>query len=332
MKPVVTSPSADSDTPLIEEYDETVRMLTDASVRKHFDPYTDIDWDDPDMAAEAGEERWILPPDIDVVAMHPWYQELPTEKKIAIGKYRMANLVKVGQQIEHVLVSGMTLYNFDVPNGSPEFEYCTREMLEEHYHSLMFQKMIDRIGVDVPGVDSPLRELKFLAALAASWFPNLFFMVLLAGEEPLDHIQKQTLRAGERAHPIVRTVTAIHLAEEARHISFASEFLKTHVPQKNRAHRFVLSLVMPLLMREVGYALVVPPRGFFNDFDIPRRVGKEMFGNAAAVERISDYFDDLRALAMDIGLMNPVAKMAWKILRVGGRPSRYRSEPHRVAT
>jgi len=34
-------------------------------------------------------------------------------------------------------------------------------------------------------------------------------------------------------------------------------------------------------------------------------------------------------LCRDTGLINPIAKLVWRICRIGGRPSRYRSEPQR---
>jgi hypothetical protein len=34
-------------------------------------------------------------------------------------------------------------------------------------------------------------------------------------------------------------------------------------------------------------------------------------------------------LCKDTGLMNPIAKLVWRICRIDGEPSRYRSEPQR---
>ncbi|MFF0545750.1 hypothetical protein ACFYTF_23205 [Nocardia thailandica] len=42
-----------------------------------------------------------------------------------------------------------------------------------------------------------------------------------------------------------------------------------------------------------------------------------------------DMLSDVRGLAVDCGLMNPVSARLWRMLRVDGRPSRYRSEPVR---
>jgi hypothetical protein len=44
---------------------------------------------------------------------------------------------------------------------------------------------------------------------------------------------------------------------------------------------------------------------------------------------LRDMFGDVRMLAHDTGLMNPLAKIMWRLCRINGAPSRYRSEPQR---
>ncbi len=62
---------------------------------------------------------------------------------------------------------------------------------------------------------------------------------------------------------------AIHVAEEAQHISFADEYLRKRVPHLLRISRFWLSLYVPVSMRLLCQA-TVPPRSFFKEFDLPR--------------------------------------------------------------
>jgi len=331
MSTATTAPEADPAVAGAKEYAQKLLLLSEGSVNRHFDPFEDIDWDHPDFDADAYPERWILPTSGDILGRHPWYQGLSDEQKIAIGKYRQANVAKVGLQFESILISGMTQYIFGLPNGSPEFRYCSHEMIEEHNHTLMFQEMVNRIGDDVPGMGRLVRQLRHFGVPVAVLFPNLFFMGVLAGEEPIDHIQKDILRSGEQVHPIMRGVMSIHVAEEARHISFAHEFLKKHVPEANAPSRFVLSLAMPVIMWILGRAIVTPPRAFFDEFEIPDTVRKELFyGSKEAKKVFSDHYADVRSLAKEIGLMNPIAKGVWKLLRIDGRTTRYRSEPLRV--
>ncbi|WP_405490035.1 diiron oxygenase [Nocardia sp. NBC_00511] len=324
------SVQTDSVVALAREYAEKLLLLSQGSVDKHFDPFTDIDWDNPDFAVDHNDPRWILPISGDMFARHPWYQAQSEARKIAIGLWRQANIAKVGLQFETLLIGGMVQHTFKLANGSPEFRYCTHEVIEECNHTLMFQEMVNRIGIDVPGMGPILKQLTYLVPPLASLFPNLFFMAVLSGEEPIDHVQKAILRAGDEVHPIMHGVMAIHIAEEARHISFAHEFLEHHVPQANELNKFVLSLAFPIVMWIGGRAIVIPPRTFFREFDIPRSVRKDVFfGQPEAKDAFAGFFGDVRSLAKRIGLMNPVAKQVWKVLGIDGPTTRYRSEPDR---
>ena len=311
------------------EYVNTLETLSEGSVRRNFNPYTDIDWDSPEFAVIPNDERWILPA-TDPIGRHPWYQSQTTERQIEIGMWRQANVAKVGLQFEIILIRGLTNYAFWVPNGSPEYRYCLHESVEECNHTMMFQEMVNHIGADVPGMPRVLKWLSPFIPLVAGPLPIPFFFGVLAGEEPIDHTQKNVLREGKDLHPIMERVMAIHVAEEARHISFAHEYLRKRLPHLKRRQRFVLSLYVPLVMRVLCKAIVVPPKSFWNEFDIPKSVKKELFfASPESRQWLRDMFGDVRMLCTDTGLMNPIAKLMWRICKIDGAPSRYRSEPQR---
>ncbi len=145
---------------------------------------------------------------------------------------------------------------------------------------MMFQEMVNRIGVNVSGMPRWLRWISAVIPLYAGPLPGTFFFGVLAGELPIHHMQKNMLRENRSLHPIMEKVIGIHVAEEARHISFADQFLSKRVPHMARRSRFVLSLYVPIAMRALCQAIVVPTRGFFEQFDIPRSVRKELFFGA----------------------------------------------------
>ena len=312
------------------QYVDMLTTLSEGSVRRNFNPYTDIDWDSPEFAVIDNDPRWILPA-TDPMGGHPWYQALPQERQIEIGMWRQANVAKVGLHFENILIRGLMEYSFWVPNGSPEYRYCLHEAVEECNHTLMFQEMVNRIGKDVPGMPRLLKWLQPIIPLAAGPSPIPFFFGVLAGEEPIDHTQKNVLREGRNLHPIMERVMAIHVAEEARHISFAHQYLQKRVPRLRRRQRFALSLFVPLTMRILCSAIIVPPRSFWKEFDIPRSVRKELFFDSPASRKtLRDMFSDVRMLCHDTGLMNPLGKLMWRICKIDGPPSRYRSEPQRT--
>ena len=310
------------------DFAQVLDDLSAASVHRNFDPYVDIDWDAPDMAIVENDPRWILSYEVDPIGRHPWYQQLSQEKQIEIGMWRQANVAKVGLQFESVLIRGLMQYSFKLPNGAREFRYTTHESKEECNHTLMFQEFVNRTGMDVPGAKLGYRLISPLVPLFSTIFPTVFFFGVLGGEEPIDHIQKDFLRTRASLHPTMAAVMQLHVAEEARHISFAHHLIREQVPQRGRVQRFLLSLMLPLTMRILCGAIVVPPRSFAKRFDVPDAVMKDIFWRSAESKRfLRNVFGDVRMLGEQSGLMNPVSRLLWRALGISGRPSRFRSEP-----
>ncbi|WP_067832169.1 AurF N-oxygenase family protein [Actinomadura kijaniata] len=314
-----------------QEYRDVLATLSEGSVARRFDPYLDIDWDSPEYRIDPDDPRWILPDDCDPLGAHPWYRALPEERKIEIGMWRIANIQKVGLQFESVLIRGMMQYAMRLPNQTPEFRYCLHEMTEECNHIQMFQELVNRIGVDVPGMRADYRATSHFWHLGA-YLPIIFFIGILAGEEPIDHFQKDAIRRGEELPPALLRTMQIHIAEEARHISFAHRFLTERVRRQTRTGRAATSLAFPIIMRWLAGAIMTPPRDMARKFDIPRQVMREAFWDSPKSQEIlRAYFGDVRTLAEELGLMNAASRRLWKRLGIDGDASRFRSEPHRTA-
>ncbi|MGV9411602.1 AurF N-oxygenase family protein [Nocardia sp. NPDC003693] len=313
-----------------QDYRDALATLSEGSVNRSFDPYLDIAWDAPEFAIDPNDPRWVLSPEYDPLGATQWYRDLPLERQIEIGKWRIANVIKVGAAFESVLIRGMMQYIMKLPNGSPEFRYCLHEMTEECNHIQMFQELVNRIGVDVPGMRRVFRMLSPFIGVAGGYAHVILFIGILGGEEPIDHYQKSLIRDGDSVPPAVLRTMEIHIAEEARHISFAGEFLAAHLARMNPVSKAVAAVSFPLAMRWLAGEIMAPPKSFARQFDIPDEVFAEAFWDGPQQRRIlSGYFGDMRKLAGDLGLMNMVTKPLWSLLNVGGEPSRYRSEPER---
>ncbi|MFC6010249.1 AurF N-oxygenase family protein [Nocardia lasii] len=318
--------------PISEEYREALATLSQGSVDRHFDPYLDIDWDSPELALDPNDPRWVLSPIVDPLGATQWYRDQPLALQIEIGKWRTANAIKVGAAFESVLIRGMMQYIMKLPNGSPEFRYCLHEMTEECNHIQMFQELVNRMNVDVPGMRPLFRALSPLIGVAGGYAHTILFIGILGGEEPIDHYQKAVIREGATMPPMVLRTMEIHIAEEARHISFAGDFLTAHIGQMGKFNRGVCSLAFPIAMRWLANEIMAPPRSFEREFGIPREVIEQAFWKSEHSRKIlSGYFGDMRKLATDLELMNPAARWLWRKFGIDGPVSRYRSEPERSA-
>ncbi|KAA1399226.1 AurF N-oxygenase family protein [Aeromicrobium ginsengisoli] len=312
-----------------EQYADILEGLSQASVDRHFDAFIDVPWSDPDFQVHHDDPRWVLPADVDPLGAHPWYQSQSLARQIEIGQWRQANILKVGLQFENILIRGIMQYVFTLPNGSPEYRYLTHEATEECHHTQMFQQTVNRIGVDVAGMPWLMRKVAGILPLAGSAVPFAFFIGVLAGEEPIDHTQKGILRSGKDLPPVLSRIMEIHVAEEARHISFAHHYIRRNASRLGRVEKFVISLLFPVIMRVLCDVIMVPSKAFRKEFGIPRKVMKDLYWRAPeSRERLQELFGDVRMLADQSELRkNRMARWMWKLCRIDGRPSRYRSEP-----
>ncbi len=313
-------------------YEAMLQTLSEGSVHVHFDPYEDIPWDAPDMAIDPQDPRWVLSPDLDPLGATAWYRAQPLDRQIAIGRWRMMNAVKVGGAFESILIRGLMQYAMSLKNGNPEFRYCLHEMTEECNHIQMFQELVNRSGADVPGMRPLFRASSPFLGLAGGYLPVMLMVGILAGEEPIDHYQKAMFRENVAMPPAMQRVMEIHIAEEARHISFADEFLRLRLPRLGRIERGVVSVLFPIVMRVLAGEIMTSPKKLKREFDIPDDVYRDAFWRAPKSREImASYFGDMRALATDTGLMNRVSRRVWKLMAIDGEPSRYRGEPDRTA-
>jgi len=314
-----------------QTYEETLHTLSEASVHQHFDAFLDIEWDHPDFAIRADVGRWVLP-EADALGRTDWYQELPHERQIEVGLYRQANVTKVGLQFEQILIAGLMNYAFNLPNGSPEFRYSTHEATEECHHTQMFQEFVNRSGQDVAGCSRAFAAAAPFLPMAAKWVPFGFFYGVLAGEEPIDHVQKTILRAGDDMHPLLQRIMQIHVAEEARHIGFAHQYLDHQAPKLRRFDRAILSIAVPIIMRVLCDQILVPSRQARKDMGIPRSVVKDLYWRQPESRKmLRDLFGDVRMLAEDTGMMNRFSRLVWRLLKIDGPASRFRSAPASAA-
>lgn len=324
------TPSAEITPRSTEDYRGILANLSEGSVRRHFDPYLDIDWDAPNMALDPNDPHWILSPEHDTLGATEWYRSLPHDTQIELGRHRIINAVKVGAAFESILIRGMMQFIMKLPNNKPEFRYSLHEMTEECNHIQMFQELVNRSATDAPGMRPWFRRLSPWIGIGGGYLHVILFIGILGGEEPIDHYQKALIRQGDRIPRAVLRTMEIHIAEEARHISFAGEFLQRRFARMSRVKRRICALAFPIIMRWLATEIMKPHPDIVDRFEIPEEVMREAFWDSPHAQRVlSGYFGDMRALADSAGLYNGAAKRVWRVMGVDGPLTRYRSEPDR---
>jgi hypothetical protein len=295
-----------------DRYTDLLGRLSHQSVVKHFDAYTDVDWDHPDNAIDPADPRW------DLGADHPlggtdWYGSLPVETRARIGLHWIAGNMHTGLRFENMLKRGLLEYAFGLPNGSPEFRYAYHEVIEEAQHSLMFQEFVNRTGLEMPGIPWDMRLASRQNAAVARRTPCLFFVFVLAGEDPIDHVQRTVLRSNREVHPLLERIMRIHVTEEARHLSFARAHLRAHVPALPARRRRAIALQVPFIVARSAAQMMRPPRHLVRTYGIPRSALRQGFGpGTASRQEARDALRKLRRLLVELDLVTPTSKWLWR--------------------
>ena len=138
----------------------------------------------------------------------------------------------------------------------------------------MFQEFVNRSGFPVRGMPWGLRKLaEWFVVPLARIFPTLFFLFVLGGEDPVDHLQRRVLSdPGTKLHPLVERIMRIHTTEEARHLSFARHYMHRTVPQLGRFRRLGLTIISPLVLGIMARLMLWPPGDLVRHYDVPRDV------------------------------------------------------------
>lgn len=299
-----------------EKFHALVARLSRQSVTKHYDAYADIPWDDPEYQIDPHDPRWELTMG-DTLGATEWYRSQPQEVRAEIGLYRVATAMKVGLQFENILKRGLLEHAFTLPNGDPAFRYAYHEVIEEAHHGMMFQEFVNRTGFEMAGLGWRERLASPRIVLLGRRFPELFFMFVLGGEDPIDHIQREMLRSKENMHPLLEIIMRHHVTEEARHLSFARHYLKLQTPKLDPVRRFIMSIATPIILGEMCALMIQAPSTLIAKYGIPDHVVREAYGDnpeyrAEAIESLKK----VRRLSREIGIVNPLSKLVWKQRKV----------------
>jgi hypothetical protein len=303
-----------------ETYPELLGRLSHQSVVKHFDAYADVPWDSPEYRIDPDDPRWELSGE-DGLGATAWYRRQPAGVRSRIGLQHYATLMKIGAQFESVLKRGLLEFAAKLPNGAPEFRYVYHEVIEEAQHSLMFQEFVNRTGFDIPGLGWWERMGARRVVGHARRFPVLFFIFVLGGEDPIDHVQRTALRSGHPIHPLLKRIMQIHVTEEARHLCFARQYLRQHVGRLNRVQRVLLALGAPLILAQMAKLMMQPSPQIIRRYGIPPEVVAEAYTKnprhrAATLEALQK----VRALCQELGLLTPRSARLWRALGIWEGP------------
>lgn len=281
----------------------TARRLLDSSARRWYDPELDIDWTAPLQA-----EAYCIPPHrVSLYGTDLW-DELDEPRRVLLSRHEAASMASIGVWFELVLLRMLTRHLVRMDPTTARVQYALTEIADECRHSVMFGRVIERLGVRPYG---PRRRARLLAGVLVhtGHGPSMYGAILLA-EEILDRLQREAM-ADERLQPLVRMVNRIHVLEEARHVRFAREELLREVARCPRAalpyHRWVVANSALVVSRSLVHPGVYAAVGLD-----PRQARRTALGNPHYQATLAWAAERVVAFLRDAGLVGWPGTASWR--------------------
>ncbi|MEZ5168472.1 MAG: diiron oxygenase, partial [Acidimicrobiales bacterium] len=242
-----------------------------------------------------------------------WWTTLDEPTRARIGLHLVAMRMRSGVIFENILSRGLLAYAARLDNGDPEFRYTYHEVIEESQHSLMFQEFVNRAGFDTGRLPLRMRLGAGRVVRLATRFPELFFVFVLGGEDPIDHVQRKALKERD-VHPLLDRIMRIHVTEEARHLSFARHQLKRSVPELPRWKRTVLSYAAPLILAQMADQMMGVPDHLAREYRIPAEVVDAVRRDPAQRAEVQASLAKVARLLDECGLRGRGPRRLWRRL------------------
>jgi hypothetical protein len=114
----------------------------------------------------------------------------------------------------------------------------------------------------------------------------------------------------------------IHVTEEARHICFAREYLRQHVPRLPARRRLSLAVHAPLLLAEMAHQMMRPSAHVVRTYRMPRAVVNEAYRrNSQHRAVVMESLAGVRGLCTELGLTSGWTTRLWSRLGIWEEPA-----------
>lgn len=234
----------------VPDREQAASKLLKASAEHSYDPLVDVDWDAP-----LHDGVFFAPPHRLTLYGTELWERLSHKQRVELSRHEVASIASVGIWFEMILMQMLLRHSYDLEPTSRHVQYALTEIGDECRHSVMFGKLIEKLGCPAYGPGRYEHELGRLIKTATSG--AAMFAAILIAEEILDSLQREAM-ADESIQPLVRTVSRIHVVEEARHVRYARDELLRQLARTSRPRLEFTRLIVARAAYVIGTRLVHP--------------------------------------------------------------------------
>ena len=265
-----------------------LQHIIDASHRKSFDPYKEIDWSVP-----FDYSYFYMPQDMVSLYGTPLWDRMTREQRVKLSMHEACSALATSIWFENQLSFKLIDYLIDFSPLDPHFYWMQIEVADECRHSMMFGEAIKRCDV-------PWYKPRFSALIAffTKYLTSRAGMMLsaLAAEDVTGYLNSRTAQDPE-CHPVMRELSKIHIIEEARHRGYARQYLRQNWPhigkfRRSMARRYgllsTLTIIWQLVHPDIYKNLGLPPEALKMARNNPHRARIRRAMSAELVEFLTE--------------------------------------------
>ena len=239
--------------------DHYLQHIIDASHRKSFDPYKEIDWSVPFDCS-----YFYMPQDMVSLYGTALWDQMTREQRVKLSMHEACSALATSIWFENQLSFKLMDYLIDASPLDPHFYWMQIEVADECRHSMMFGEAIKRCQVPwyKPRYSSLITFFtKYLTSRVA------MMLSTLAAEDVTGYLNHRTAQDPE-CHPVMRELSRIHIFEESRHRAYAHAYLKENWPRIGKFRRSMARRYGLLSTMTIIWQLVHPD--IYRNLGLPR--------------------------------------------------------------
>jgi hypothetical protein len=291
----------------VDAREQTAQRLLDSSLRHSFDPDLEIDWSaplDPDA-------YWIPPQRSSLYGTALW-DGMTRRQQVELTKHEVVSAASAGIWFETILMQMLIRHYYDQNPTSQHAQYALTEVADECRHSIMFGRMIEKMGCQPYKANWRDQSLgRYMKATATG--AHMYAAILIA-EEVLDAFQREIM-VDPTLQPLIRMVARIHVVEEARHVRYAREELVRQVEKANKLQLSYARLIIGRAACAIADRLIHPDiyRAVGIDPELGQRVAVD---NPAFRETLRWSGQKVVTFLSELGLIEGAGRRLWKQSRL----------------
>jgi hypothetical protein len=169
------------------------------------------------------------------------YDTLSTAQKLELGRHELVQVIASYAWGECLFCLFMTRHILTLSLDDVEHRFLLRELIEEFRHQEMFGQAISKLGGE------PIRQSglhKFFGEFSNKYLPADYLFMGSVSVELVTDIYGNYARKAPNIYPVLKKMFDLHSIEEARHIIFTKNLLKTYAAKAGYVKRTLYSYVI----------------------------------------------------------------------------------------